>query len=382
MFVPIRDCGDEGRFEVFAGYGNAQPTQQPTCISNAARTSSGRDGSVAVPPFKILANQTRIAAVTATPNVFHPGLLLSSIAEKPDEDTPAGFAYGVGAYGLWSVIPLFFRLLDGVPLLTILAHRAWWSFVILLAIVLACKRGDMVRAVLANRRACLLLVASTTLIASNWCTYIYAVSIEQVVQAGLGYFITPLANVLLGVLVLGERLRWLQVVALLAAAAGVVVLTIHGGEVPWIAISLVTSFSLYGLVRKVVAADALVGLFVETLFLAPAAVAYLAYLSATSTGTSPAFDLPRDWLLLATGPITTVPLLCFAAAARSLRMTTLGFLQFLTPTMQVGVAIFLFGEPFTASHRLAFPLIWIAVALYIADAIHTVRRQRKPEREH
>ncbi|HWC90258.1 MAG TPA: EamA family transporter RarD [Pirellulales bacterium] len=301
---------------------------------------------------------------------------MSSIAEKPDEDTPAGFALGVTAYGLWGVIPLFFRLLDGVPLLAILAHRAWWSFVILLATIVVCKRGAAVRAVLANRRACLLLALSTLLIASNWCTYIYAVSIEQVVQAGLGYFITPLANVLLGVLVLGERLRRLQIVALVAAAAGVVVLTIHGGEVPWIAISLVASFSLYGLVRKVVAADALVGLFVETLFLAPAALAYLGYLSATSTGTSTAFVFERDWLLLATGPITTVPLVCFAGAARRLRMTTLGFLQFLTPTMQVAVAIFLFGEPFTASHRWAFPLIWVAVVLYITDAVRTVRQRR------
>ncbi|HEY5314008.1 MAG TPA: EamA family transporter RarD [Pirellulales bacterium] len=300
---------------------------------------------------------------------------MSVSAEKPDEDTPAGFAFGLAAYGLWGVIPLFIRLLDGVPLLAILAHRAWWSFVILLPTILACKQGGAVRTVLANRRATRLLLASALLIAINWCTYIYAVSIQQVVQAGMGYFITPLANVLLGVLVLGERLRALQIVALAAAAAGVVVLTLHGGEVPWIALTLVASFSLYGLVRKVVAADALVGLFVETLFLAPVALVYLGYVNLVGTRTSPAFDWQRDWLLLATGPITTVPLVCFAAAARGLRMTTLGFLQFLTPTMQVGVALLVFGEPFTASHRLAFPLIWMAVAIYVTDAIRAVRRR-------
>jgi chloramphenicol-sensitive protein RarD len=283
--------------------------------------------------------------------------------------------FGVAAYGLWGVFPIFFRLMAGISPLEVLAHRAWWSFVVLAGVIVVWRRGTAVVAVFRNRRTLATLMASTLLIAANWLTFIFAINVEQVVQAGLGYFVTPLANVLLGVVVLGEQLRRVQLIALLLAAVGVVVLTVHGGEVPWIALTLAVTFSLYGLMRKIAAADALVGLFVETMLLSPLALGYVAYLAIEGRS---AFSLPLDdnsVILIASGPVTTVPLLCFAAAARRLRMTTLGFLQFLAPSLQVCVAIFLFHEPFTAAHAWAFPLIWAAVVLYLIDGLGLARTE-------
>lgn len=302
----------------------------------------------------------------------------SPVAAAGNIDHAAGFVYGVAAYGLWGAIPLYFRLLRSVPPLEMLAHRATWALVTLAIIIVALRRGPAVVAALSNRRTALTLLGSAVLIAVNWLAYIYAVSTEQIVQAGLGYFITPLANMALGMVVLGERLRRLQWAALVPAVVGVVVLAVQAGQIPWIALSLAASFSLYGLFRKLAAADALVGLFAETMFLTPVALAYLGYLAAVGTATFSAADRPNMSLLLAlSGPVTTGPLLCFAAAARRLRMTTLGFLQFLAPTLQILVAVFLFHEPFTTAHRTAFPLIWLAVLLYIVDALLANRRRTR-----
>jgi chloramphenicol-sensitive protein RarD len=284
-------------------------------------------------------------------------------------DSTVGFAFGIAAYGLWGVIPLYFKLLVAVPPLEVLAHRAWWSFVVLAIGVFACGlRGD-VRAVVRRRRTLATLAASATLIGVNWFLYIYAVSTEQIVQAGLGYFITPLANMLIGVLLLKENLRGLQIAALALAATGVALLTYRSGAVPWISVSLATSFSLYAYVRKIAAAEAMVGLFVETLLLSPLALGYLVYLAATGVGVFGPSDPTHSWQLMIGGIVTTIPLLCFAAAVRRLKMTTMGFLQFLSPTLQVLLAVFAFGEAFTQAHVEAFPLILLGVGLYLADAV-------------
>jgi chloramphenicol-sensitive protein RarD len=293
----------------------------------------------------------------------------------PAVDPPSGYAFGIAAYTLWGVIPLFFRLLQGIPPIEVLAHRACWSSLVLAIIIVVLRRGGALVAVLRNRRTLLTLLGSTVLIASNWYTYIYAVDSKQVVQAGLGYFITPLANVLLGMLVLGERLRKLQAWAIVPATIGVVVLTMETGQVPWVALSLAVTFSMYGLFRKLAAADALVGLFVETTVLAPLALVYLAYLANIDKATFSWAPTRETGLLLLTGPVTTVPLLCFAGATRRLRMTTLGFLQFIAPTLQVLVAVLLLGEPFKPVYRMVFPLILSAVVLYAADAVLANRRR-------
>jgi chloramphenicol-sensitive protein RarD len=294
-------------------------------------------------------------------------------------DTPAGWAFGVAAYGLWGIIPLYFRLILHVPPLEVLAHRAVWSFLLLGLTIVALGIGSHVRAVFRDRRTLLTLAGSTLLIATNWYTYIYSVTTEQLMQASLGYYITPLANMLIGVVVLGERLRRLQIGAIVLAAAGVIVLTILRGGLPWIAVSLTVTFSLYGLLRKIARAEAMVGLFVETTLLAPIAVGYLSYLTYYGRN-SFTLDGPGTMsLLVLSGLVTTVPLVCFAAAARRLRMTTLGFLQFLAPTLQAIVALTTTPEKFSEQYQWSFPLIGLAVALYLADAMWMRRRARSTE---
>jgi chloramphenicol-sensitive protein RarD len=293
-------------------------------------------------------------------------------------DQTSGFVFGIAAYALWGVIPLYFKLLRDHELqpLPILAHRVVWSFVVIAALVTALGLWGEVRKALGRRRTAAMLVASALLIATNWLAYIYAVTSEQIIQASLGYFITPLANVFLGVTLLGERMRRLQFAALVVAALGVVLLTIEAGRLPWISLTLAASFSLYGLVRKTAAAEALTGLFAETMFLTPLALAYLAFLGiAAPLGQSSGFDdSPSLWLLMLGGPVTTAPLLCFAAGARRLRMTTLGFLQFLAPTIQFLIAVLLFGEKVEPGEKWAMPFIATAVIAYVADAVLVRRR--------
>lgn len=289
-------------------------------------------------------------------------------------DSLSGLFYGLGAYSLWGIIPIYFRLVRHLNPLEVLAHRAVWSFLLLAALVAAFGRMPLAWRALSHRKSLFALLASSFLIGANWLTYIYAVQTEQIVQASLGYFITPLANALIGRLILGERLRRLQLIALGFALAGVVVLTVLLGVLPWIALSLAVSFSLYGLMRKTMPADSLVGLFVETMLLSPAALIYLLWLNGQDAGVFRGNGNQYEWLLILSGPVTCAPLLLFASAARNLRMVTLGFLQFLAPTIQFLVAIFLFGEDFTARHLIAFSLIWTAVLLYTADSVLRSRR--------
>jgi chloramphenicol-sensitive protein RarD len=274
-----------------------------------------------------------------------------------------GLAYGIAAYGLWGLVPLYFRAVSHVSPLEVLAHRAAWSFVVLAALLSLTGKWNELARVVRNRRAALMLAASTLMIAVNWLTVIYAVSTGQILQASLGYYLAPLVNAPLGVLFLGERLgRW-QKAALLLAAGGVAIPTIALGTVPWIALVLAASFSLYGFLRKTVPAGALVGLSLETMLLAPVAVAYLLV-----AGQVHPIGAPGDFGLLAlSGLVTSIPLLLFAAAARRLRLATLGFVQYLSPSVSFLLAVFAFGEPFGAGQLAAFLCIWIAVVLYAVN---------------
>ncbi|MFZ5832206.1 MAG: EamA family transporter RarD [Planctomycetota bacterium] len=276
-----------------------------------------------------------------------------------------GVAYGIAAYGLWGMIPLYFKAVERVAPLELLAHRAFWSCVVLALLVVALGRWRSVVVSLRKPRLAALLGASTLLIGLNWLTFIYAVVTDQVLQSSLGYFITPIVNVLLGVLLLGERLRPLQLVSLALVVFGVVVRAVLLPGWPWVALVLALSFAFYGLLRKTMPVDGLTGLTVETLLLSPMALAYLAYLSTTGGRTG---DNTSLWLLALSGPVTTVPLLFFVAAARGLRLSTLGFLQYLTPTGQFCVAL-AYGEPFTWPQGVSFGLIWIAVGIYTFDSL-------------
>ncbi|RYD49399.1 MAG: EamA family transporter RarD [Sphingomonadales bacterium] len=281
-----------------------------------------------------------------------------------------GLVFAVGAYAIWGVLPLYFHVLTGVPALQVLAHRVVWSVLLLAAIVVILKRSRAVLAA-ARGRTLLLLVASAALIAANWLVYIWAVQHGHVLESSLGYFINPLVNVALGIAVLGERLRKWQGVAIIIAGLGVVTMAFSGGGSVWISLALAVSFGLYGLLRKIAAIDALGGLTVETVLLAPLCLAWLAACARNGT-TGFGQSVTLDMLILAAGVLTSVPLLLFAAAARRLPLSTLGLLQYLSPSMQFGVALLL-GEPLRPVHFITFPLIWAGCALYAWDSIRAAR---------
>ena len=277
-----------------------------------------------------------------------------------------GLWLGAGAYILWGLLPLYLKLLTGVPAVQVLAHRVVWSLLLLAIVVVVLGRLRTVRAA-ARGRTLALLGASATLIAINWLTYIWAVQHAHVLEASLGYFINPLVNVALGVAVLGERVSRVQRVAVGIAAAGVLAMALSGGGAIWISLVLAVSFGLYGLIRKVAAIDALGGLTIETLLLAPLSLVVLAWAGAAGNA---AFGQERsvDLLLILAGPVTAAPLLLFAAAARRLTLATLGLLQYLGPTLQFAEAVLIFGEPLRPVHVVTFAAIWTGCALYAWDA--------------
>jgi chloramphenicol-sensitive protein RarD len=285
-----------------------------------------------------------------------------------------GILYGIAAYGAWGLFPLYFKAVAAVAPVEVLAHRAVWSFLVLAVLIAALGRWTELWRELRSRRLLLMLAFSTLLIAFNWLVFIYSVASGQVLQSSLGYFINPLVNVLLGVAVLRERLRPWQVVSVLLALAGVAVMAGFAGHAPWIALTLAVTFALYGLMRKVMPVDGLVSLTVETLAMMPAALAYLGYLAATGQGEH---NDPRLLGLLAlSGPVTTVPLLFFGAAARRLRLSTMGILQYLSPTLQFLLAVIVFREPFATAQIVTFACIWAGIAVYTADSFRAARQAR------
>jgi chloramphenicol-sensitive protein RarD len=290
-----------------------------------------------------------------------------------------GIIYGIAAYGSWGLFPLYFKAVASVPPVEVLAHRALWSFVVLAVLVGWVGRWGELWRELRSRKLRLMLAASTLLITVNWLLYIQAVATDRVLEASLGYFVNPLVSVLLGVAFLGERLRLYQTLSIVLALAGVLVMVALLGEVPWIALTLALTFALYGLLRKIMPVDGLVSLAVETLLMAPVALAYLAWLAASRGGgqgftwgmaTGPGMC----GLLMLSGPITSIPLLFFGAAARRLRLSTMGILQYLSPSLQFMLAVAVFREPFTAAKAVSFGLIWLAIALYTADSFRAVRQ--------
>lgn len=283
-----------------------------------------------------------------------------------------GLLLGVGAYALWGVLPLYLRLLNSVPPEQLLGHRILWSLLLLVAVVLLLGRARALIAAVRGRTL-LLLLASSALIGINWFVYIWAVQHAHVLEASLGYFINPLVNVALGVAVLGERLRRLQLAAIGVAAAGVLIMAFAGGGSIWISLTLAASFGIYGLVRKIVDVDALGGLTVETLLLAPFFLALLVHATMAGHGAFGHQSLTIDILLVIAGPVTAAPLLMFAGAARRMPYSTLGLLQYIAPTLQFLQAVLIFGEPLHPHHIAAFALIWSGCALFAWDSLRAAR---------
>ena len=286
-----------------------------------------------------------------------------------------GYLLGIGAYAYWGFLPIYFKMVKSVEPIAIVAQRVVWSLLVLGFLVGAVRGWPAVRKALADRRARSLLALSALLIAVNWLFYVYAVNSGHILAGSLGYYLNPLANILLGRFFLKEKVSRLQWIAVAIAAAGIAVLAAGALGQLWISLILCASFSSYGLVRKIVAADALTGLAIETGFLLPAALTYLVL---THVPDSPLLaPTPHVSLLLGlSGIISTIPLLLFAGAARRLPYSTLGMLQFLAPTLQFLLAVFLYGEPFTRAHAIAFAAIWTALALYVAALFTAACRER------
>jgi len=288
--------------------------------------------------------------------------------------TRRGTLFGAAAYLLWGLFPLYWPLLAPSGSLEVLAHRVLWSLVVVVLLLAATRRLQSVRAVLADRRRMLQLTAAAVVIAVNWGTYIYGVTNERVVETSLGYFVNPIVTVLLGVLVLGERLRRTQWAALGLAFVAVVVLTVENGRPPWIALLLAFSFALYGLLKKTARVGAVEGLAVESAVLLPVAAAYVGVLGATGAGTFASEGAGHAVLLALSGLVTAVPLLLFAGAASRVPLTTLGLLQYLAPTMQFLLGVTLFDEPLPPVKLLGFVLVWAGLALFTADLVRHHRR--------
>ncbi len=289
----------------------------------------------------------------------------------------AGLGYGLVAYGWWGLVPLYFAALKhaGVPAWEILAHRIAWSLpVLLLLTAVARSWGDLGR-VLRNRRLVLTLLASSLFLAANWLLYIYATVTGRVAEASLGYYMMPLVNAALATTVLGERLRPLHYPALALVAVGVAIPTLAAGTFTWIAVLLPVSFGVYGLIRKQAPVESMTGLTVESLLMLPPSLGYLFYLSAVGTNHF-AGDAPTNVLIAVSGVVTVVPLLAFTLSIRRLPLLAVSFIQFLSPTVQMVIAVAVLGEALTPDRVAAFVCVWVAVAVFVGDAVWQARGVR------
>jgi chloramphenicol-sensitive protein RarD len=287
-----------------------------------------------------------------------------------------GYGAAVGAYVLWGLFPAFWPLLAPAGSLEVLAHRVAWTLVGMAGVLTVLRRWSSLRGL--GTRTWVMITLASVLITANWGTYIWAVTHGRVVESALGYYINPLLSVLLAVVVLRERLRPVQWVALGVATVAVVVLTVTAGTLPWVALVLAGAFALYGLIKKTVPLEPIPGLTAEGFLLGPIAVVYLVVLQVIGVGTFLGHGVGHALLLVAAGPVTAVPLLLFAAGARRLPLATLGVLQYLNPTLQFAWGVFVDGEPMPPSRWVGFALVWVALILFTVDALWA--RETPPRR--
>jgi chloramphenicol-sensitive protein RarD len=289
-----------------------------------------------------------------------------------------GVLFALCAYLLWGLLPIYWKLLAAVPAREIIGHRVVWAALFMAAILAVRRRGGWLRGAFSSPRILLTSVASATLLAINWLTYVWAVNRGFIVETSLGYFILPLLTVLLGVIFLRERPRPWQWAAIGTAACGILFLTFEYGGFPWIALTLAVTFGFYGLLRKTACLSSLEGLALETAFLTPFALAYLLRLEQAGTG-SFGHASPTVTLLLAlTGVTTILPLLFYVSAARRITFTNLGVLHYIAPTLQLLIGLLVYGEPFTRTRAIGFVIIWVALAIYTADAVAAGRGRFDP----
>jgi len=304
-----------------------------------------------------------------------------SNAEKSKSDTVWGVVSAVSAFLIWGISPIYWKALRAVPAYEIVLHRMAWSFFLLVPLIIIMRRWQELKDALKNYRTLLMLLFTALIVGGNWLLYIWAVNNDYLLQASLGYFINPLVNVVLGMVFLKERLRPLQTVAVLLAAAGVLYLTVYYGAFPWIALALAVSFGLYGLIRKIAPVGALVGLTVETLLLSIPALVYLFYLDSHGAGSFLRVSLKLDLLLMGCALATATPLLLFTLGARRLYLSTTGLLQYVAPSCMFVIAVLLFREPFAMAETVTFIFIWTALAIFSSDFVrHYKRAQKSPSK--
>jgi chloramphenicol-sensitive protein RarD len=299
---------------------------------------------------------------------------VASTTSTQTRSADSGLAVGIAAYLLWGFLPLLFDLLRHVGSTTLVANRTLWSLLFVGVILMAAGRTAEVRAVLRDRASVLRMGVAAIFLAANWLIYVYAVETNQVLEASFGYFINPLVNVAFGMALLGERLNRIQAVAIAIAAIGIAIQAAGLGSFPVIAVSLAVTFAIYSYLRKTAKATALAGLFVETLVLSPVALAYLGYTFVRDGSLGPLADPYSLFLLMLTGPGTAIPLLLFAFAVQRLRLSTMGMLQYISPSIQFVLALLFFGEHLNATRLVSFALIWLSLIIFTTDSV--VRRRR------
>ena len=294
-----------------------------------------------------------------------------------DTEQRKGAIFACLAFFMWGLAPIYFKMIQHVSAFEILMHRVIWSVVFLIVVVSVLSYWDKIKRILIQPKLILMLVVTSTLLGFNWGLFIWAINNNHMLDASLGYYINPLLNVLLGMVFLNERLRKLQGAAVALAFTGVLLQLISFGSFPVVAFSLATSFALYGLLRKKLQVDALPGILIEALILLPVALTYWWLMIPTETSNLPGNDWLTNVLLVSAGIVTTLPLLCFTGAAKRLQYTTLGFFQYIGPSLMFILAVVFYGEVFDAERVITFACIWSALAIFSWDSYHQSRKRRK-----
>jgi len=283
-----------------------------------------------------------------------------------------GIVYTTVAFFVWGVLPFYWKALGSVPAFEILAHRILWSFAFT-TIVLVVRRNIHLRELLKDPTTRKSLLITSGLIGLNWFTYVYAVNSERLIEASMGYYINPLLSVCLGIVVLKERLNLLQIIAFLLACAGVLYVTVDYGKFPWIAVVLACAFALYGLFKKTTKVESMPGLIIETLILSPAAFGVVFYQMLMGRGALFSMSLSTDSFLIVAGVVTVLPLYWFAQGAKRIPLSSVGFLQYIAPTLMLVISIFVYRETFTRAHLVSFGFIWVALTLYSLTLVKASR---------
>lgn len=295
---------------------------------------------------------------------------------RPNEDTPQGLAFALTAYVLWGFLPLYMKLLSHIPPAEVVAHRVIWSVPIAALVLIALGRTGDLMAALRNPRMLMMACLTAALVSLNWGIYVWAITSGHALEAALGYYMNPLFSIALGALLLGESLSGAQKVAIALAAAAVAVLVVDGGGVPWAALGMMLTWGFYALGKKQLPIGPNQGFMLEVLILLPFALGYVAYLAAQGSAQFDVAMTTNTWLLLGCGAVTAIPLMIYANGAKLLRLSTIGILQYIAPTMIFLIAVFVFDEPFGRARAIAFPLIWLALVIYTTSMLRGMRGVR------